>query len=152
LAGCKSASEKGIPLKKILFLCMENRARSQMAEGLARHFVGHQNDFFSAGSKPSDRIHPMAIAVMAEIGIDITGQKTKSLLEVDPTKMDLIITLCNESECPTLPPHIKHEHWETPDPAKESEHPTDQIKKFRKIRDAIRQRVLTLRASTEGTY
>ena len=63
----------------VLFICVENRARSQMAEGLARHFLGHKFDVLSAGSSPADQIHPMAVAVMAEIGIDISGQHPKAM-------------------------------------------------------------------------
>ncbi len=136
-------------MKKILFICVENQARSQMAEGLARHFVGHQHDFFSAGSRPADRVHPMAIAVMGEIGIDITSQKPKNISSIDINKMDLIITLCSEEECPTLPPNIKHEDWSMNDPASDSNDRESQIRKFRKIRDAIRQKVLTLRAADQ---
>lgn len=131
-------------MKKILFICVKNRARSQMAEGLGRHFFGHQYDFFSAGSRPANRIHPMAVAVMAEIGIDITSQKPKSIDDVDPSKMDLIITLCAEEECPILPPQVKHQDWSMSDPSTEASGNSSQLSKFRKIRDAIKHKVLKL--------
>ena len=137
-------------MKKILFICVENRARSQMAEGLARHFVGHQYDFFSAGSQPATRVHPMAVAVMGEIGIDITHQQPKSISDIDLNKMDLIITLCTEEACPILPANIKRQDWSLTDPAADSEDEAAQLKRFRKIRDAIRQKVLTLRAADQS--
>lgn len=137
-------------MKGLLFICVENRARSQMAEGLARHFLGHQCDVFSAGSRPAARVHPMATAVMAEIGIDISAQKPKPLDQIDLNQVDLIITLCNEEECPFLPPHIKHMGWSIADPAVAPiTDPNDEIKKFRKTRDEIRRRVLELRAADQ---
>lgn len=136
-------------MKNILFVCVENRARSQIAEGLARHFVGHQYDFFSAGSRPADRVHPMATAVMAEIGIDISKQKPKSIQDIDLTKIDTVITLCAEEECPVLPPHVKRLNWAMKDPAQADEQTESQMRRFRKIRDQIREKVLTLRASDQ---
>ncbi len=136
-------------MNRILFICVENRARSQMAEGLARHFVGHQKEFFSAGSKPADRVHPMAVAVMAEIGIDISHQKPKRIEDIDLSKIDLVITHCAEEQCPVLPGNIPRQDWSLPDPADDNPTDIDQIKKFRKIRDAIRQKVLTLRAADQ---
>jgi len=137
-------------MKSVLFLCVENRARSQIAEGLARHFIGHQYDIFSAGSKPADKVHPMATAVMAEIGIDISKQKTKNVSDINISKIDIVITLCAEEVCPVLPPHVKHQRWEISDPAKhDSDAPQAQIKTFRKVRDQIRQKVLTLRAADQ---
>ena len=137
-------------MKGVLFLCVENHARSQMAEGLARHFLGHQQDIYSAGSKPSARVHPMAIAVMAEIGIDILGQHPKPLNSIDLSKIQLIVTLCSKEECPALPSHIRHEHWPISDPSYSAQEQTnEQIRKFRKVRDNLRQRVLELRAADQ---
>lgn len=133
--------------KRVLFICVQNSARSQMAEGMARHFLGHQTDCMSAGSQPALRVHPMAVAVMAEIGIDISNHKPKSLSDVDLSRFDLVIALCAEEQCPVLPASIKKESWNLTDPAA-FDLPDDQlIKKFRKIRDEIRKKVLTLRAA-----
>jgi arsenate reductase len=136
-------------LKSILFICVENRARSQIAEGLARHFIGHQYDVFSAGSCPADRVHPMATAVMAEIGVDISKQKPKSIETINLEKMDLIIALCAEEQCPVLPSKVKKLNWAVKDPAQPDHDPNAQIRRFRKIRDEIREKVLTLRASDQ---
>lgn len=136
-------------MKSILFICVENRARSQIAEGLARHFLGDKYDVFSAGSKPAARIHPMATAVMAEIGIDISAQKPKSVDEIDLSEIDLIVTLCAEESCPILPGQIKKLNWATTDPAADDDRSIEEIRKFRKVRDEIRKRILTLRASDQ---
>ena len=135
--------------QKILFICVQNAARSQMAEGLARHFLGHQADVASAGSQPGVRVHPMAVAVMAEIGIDISQNKPKTIESFDVTKFDLVIALCAEEQCPVLPAQVKKLSWALPDPAGH-DLPDDQlIKKFRKIRDDIRKKVLDLRAADQ---
>jgi len=121
-----------------------------MAEGLAKHFLGSEYDVFSAGSRPAERIHPMAIAVMAEIGIHIHDQKTKTIDSVDLTKIDTVITLCAEEECPVLPTHVQRHSWPMSDPATSpTAHPEDVIRKFRKVRDEIRKRILDLRASSQ---
>lgn len=133
----------------ILFICVENRARSQMAEGLARHFIGHQYDIFSAGSRPAQRVHPMATAVMAEIGIDISRQSPKAIESIDFSKISLVVSLCAEEECPVLPQNIKHESWALEDPTRVQEQTTEQIRKFRKIRDSLRQKILNLRAADQ---
>ncbi len=138
-------------MKSILFVCVENRARSQIAEGLARHFVGSQYDIFSAGSKPGDRVHPMATAVMAEIGIDISKQKPKSLDTISLERIDLVITLCEEEECAVLPPHAKRLFWQIKDPVTHAEDQTAaMMRKFRKVRDELRQKILTLRAAEQA--
>jgi arsenate reductase (thioredoxin) len=120
-----------------------------MAEGMARHFLGHQADVASAGSQPGSRVHPMAVAVMAEIGIDISHQKPKSIESFDLEKFSLIVTLCAEEQCPVLVSTVKKEGWNLTDPAG-YDLPDDQlIKKFRKIRDEIRKKVLSLRAADQ---
>ena len=120
-----------------------------MAEGMARHFLGHQADVSSAGSNPGTRVHPMAVAVMAEIGIDISHHKPKSIDSFDIEKFSLIVTLCAEEQCPVLTSKVKKEGWNLTDPAGH-DLPDDQlIKKFRKIRDEIRKKVLSLRAADQ---
>lgn len=136
--------------KKILFICVQNAARSQMAEGLAKHFLAHQADVASAGSNPSGRVHPMAIAVMAEIGIDISQHKSKSINDFDLKQFDFVIALCAEEQCPVLPPSVKKVSWALPDPAGHDLPKEQIIKKFRKIRDDIKKKVLDLRASDQS--
>ena len=126
-------------MKSVLFICVENRARSQIAEGMAKHFLGHSFHVFSAGSRPAERVHPMAIAVMAEVGIDISKQIPKSFEDVDWTTIDYAVLLCSDDGCPLLPKNVKLLRWPLPDPA--SEIGDAQIKKFRKIRDELRDKI-----------
>ena len=89
-------------MKRILYLCVANSARSQMAEGLSRYILGGRVEVLSAGSQPT-RVNPYAILAMAEIGIDISAQRSKSVDEIDPARIDLVITLCAEEVCPVFP-------------------------------------------------
>jgi arsenate reductase (thioredoxin) len=100
----------------ILFLCVANSARSQMAEGLARHMLGPDVTVLSAGSAPSS-VNPHAVEAMAELGIDISGQHSKSVEEIDVKALDLVVTLCAEEVCPVLPGWVRRLHWPIPDPA-----------------------------------
>ena len=104
----------------ILFLCVANSARSQMAEGLAKEILGDGHDIQSAGSIPSGEIHPNAIIAMHEIGIDITNQYSKSTDDLDKDfidNLDFAITLCAEEVCPVLPSNAQNLHWLNKDPA-----------------------------------
>jgi arsenate reductase len=103
-------------MNRILFLCVANSARSQMAEGLARKILGEQAEVMSAGSNPA-AVHPGAVEAMAEIGIDITGHHSKSVDTIDLSSLDLVITLCAEEVCPVLPASTKQLHWPIADPA-----------------------------------
>ena len=105
-------------MKRILFLCVANSARSQMAEGLARQILGERAEVSSAGSDPAP-VNPHAVEAMAEIGIDITGQHSKSVDTIDLSGLDLVVTLCAEEVCPILPGHVKRMHWPIADPAVE---------------------------------
>ena len=128
---------------RILFLCVANSARSQMAEGLARHALGPGVVIQSAGSSPS-RVHPLAIQAMAEIGIDISGQHSKSVDSIDPSSVDLVITLCAEEVCPVFLGMAERRHWPLPDPAAL---PGDTaLDGFRQVRDELERRITTLRA------
>jgi arsenate reductase len=93
---------------KILFLCVENSARSQIAEGIAKKIFGNMADIQSAGSNPS-KVHPLAIEVMKEHGIDISGQKSKSIDKIDMADIDWVITLCAEEICPYLGGHASND-------------------------------------------
>lgn len=132
-------------MKRLLFLCVANSARSQMAEGLARHLLGNQVEVMSAGSQPS-QVHPYAIEAMAEIGIDLSIQASKSVASIDLFKADLVITLCADEVCPVLPGRIKRLHWPIADPAAhEPAAPRDAVlQRFRAARDQIRERVRIL--------
>jgi len=131
---------------RILFLCVANSARSQMAEGLARSLFGDAATVISAGSAPS-RVNPHAIAAMAEKDIDISGHVSKSVAEIEPTSIDLVITLCAEEVCPVLPGRVKRLHWPIADPA--SDDPAlseDEMRaRFRTARDQITARLDVLR-------
>jgi len=137
-------------MKSILFICVENRARSQMAEGLARHFLGHQFDIFSAGAQPAKKIHPLAKAVMAEVGVDISGQRPKGIDEIPIDNIQLAVTLCAPNMCPALPPHIKTQHWVISDPVSSLVPGPLLIKKFRKVRDEIKKKILDLRSAQQN--
>ena len=131
---------------RILFLCVANSARSQMAEGLARELLPGA-EVLSAGSRPS-RVNPYAIEAMREVGIDITGQRSKSVTEIDPQGLDLVVTLCAEEVCPVLPGRVRRLHWPIPDPA--SDDPAvsaEQLReRFRSAREQIRTRLGALAA------
>ena len=128
----------------LLFLCDANSARSQMAEGLARHlFPGLRIQ--SAGSRPG-RVHPFALEVLAEAGIDARGQTSKPVAAIDPASVDLVITLCAEEVCPLLLAEAERLHWPIQDPASDDPALTpDQVKaRFRAGRDELRRRLVAL--------
>ena len=132
--------------ESILFLCVANSARSQMAEGLARAmFPGLRVQ--SAGSRPS-RVNPYAIEVLAEAGIDITGRTSKSVETIDPASVDLVITLCAEEVCPLFLGKAERMHWPIPDPASDDPtlSPEDLRARFRAGRDEIRKLLERLKA------
>jgi arsenate reductase len=129
-------------VKRILFLCVANSARSQIAEGLARHLLGPKIEVLSAGSQPS-KVNPYAIETMAEIGIDITGQRSKSVAEIDIGSIDLVVTLCADEVCPILPGHVRRLHWPIPDPAtQDATLPAEEMRaRFRAAREEIKGRL-----------
>ena len=132
--------------RTILFLCVANSARSQMAEGLARHRLGEHARVLSAGSSPT-RVNPFAIAAMDELGIDIRGQASTSVESVDPEGVTLVITLCAEEVCPTWLGSARRLHWPLTDPDRKDEVLTDEerLAHFRTARDLIDQRLTNLR-------
>ncbi|HVQ41328.1 MAG TPA: arsenate reductase ArsC [Vicinamibacterales bacterium] len=123
---------------RLVFLCVANSARSQMAEGLARHLFGDRVHVQSAGSQPS-RVNPHAIAVMAEIGIDILTQTSKSIDAVDIQHANLVITLCADEVCPVVPGRVERLHWPLPDPV--AAPPAMMVEAFRSVRDDLKQRL-----------
>jgi arsenate reductase len=128
-------------VKRILFLCVANSARSQMAEGLARQVLGDRAEVLSAGSNPAS-MNPHAIEAMAEIGIDITSQYSKSVDAIDLPGLDLVVTLCAEEVCPILPGRVRRLHWPIADPAAQS--PGDPQARFRVARDLIEEKIKSL--------
>lgn len=129
--------------KRILFLCVANSARSQMAEGLARWLLGPDVEVLSAGSKPS-KVNPYAIEAMSDLGIDISDHRSKSVDEIDPTSVDAVITLCAEEVCPILPGGVQRFHWPIPDPASTdpSLTPQELRQRFAAARDEIKARIM----------
>lgn len=132
---------------RILFLCVANSARSQMAEGLARTLLGDRAEVMSAGSQPA-RVNPYAIKAMAELGIDISEQYSKSVDDFDPASLDRVITLCAEEVCPVLPGHVERLHWPVEDPASKDPAltPEQMLERFRKARDEIYKKLEALAA------
>ncbi|MEY4578577.1 MAG: hypothetical protein RL701_3280 [Pseudomonadota bacterium] len=124
--------------KSILFLCVANSARSQMAEGLARKLFGDRVPVQSAGSEPST-VNPYAIEVLREVGVDLATHSSKSVQNVDPTGVGTVITLCVEEVCPVFLGQAQRLHWPIPDPAsKDAAIPREQmLKRFRTARDTI---------------
>lgn len=124
----------------ILFLCVANSARSQMAEGLARMRFGHRIPVQSAGSEPS-QVNPYAIEVMRELGVDLGTHRSKSVQTIDPATVGTVITLCAEEVCPVFLGKARRLHWPIPDPAsKDPSIPRDEmLRRFRTARDTIRR-------------
>lgn len=127
--------------KRVLFLCSHNSARSQMAEGFLRALAGDRFEVQSAGTK-STRVHPLAIAAMSEAGIDISGQRSKSVDEVGEG-WDVVVTVC-DSHCPIPPRSGMKLSWRFADPSAAAGTPEEQLAMFRTVRDGIRARVVTL--------
>jgi arsenate reductase (thioredoxin) len=137
----------GLHFDSILFLCVANSARSQMAEGLARHLFGDAVRVQSAGSSPS-RVNPFAIQAMAELGIDLGSHSSKSVETIEPESVDLVITLCAEEVCPVFLSSAPRMHWPLQDPDRKHEDLTDEerLTHFRVARDQIRTRLEVLAA------
>ncbi len=135
---------------KILFMCVANSARSQMAEGLARSIFGPTADVESAGSKPKV-VHPLAKKVLAETGISLADHFSKSWQDLSPDfreKINYLITLCSEEVCPIVPNlRAQKLHWPLPDPASDTASEEDQLVAFRNVRDMLRQKLLDFQKS-----
>lgn len=133
---------------RVLFLCMHNSSRSQMAEGLLRARGGQRFRVFSAGTHPRT-VHPLAVKAMAELGIDISeraGHRAKGIEEfANEPPMDLVITVCDEAaeECPYFPNARHQTHWSFPDPSAATDTEEERLAAFRRVRDAIATRVDT---------
>jgi arsenate reductase len=135
----EAAELRSLQPHHILFLCVANSARSQMAEGIARSLAPAGVKVSSAGSAPS-RVNPFAIKVLAEIGIDATGQYSKSVNDIPPDGVDAVITLCAEEECPVFLGKARRFHWGLPDPGGTGDDDA-RLASFRAVRDEIRRRL-----------
>lgn len=126
--------------RHILFLCVANSARSQMAEGIARSLAPLGVTVSSAGSKPS-RVNPLAIQALDEIGIDIHSQTSKSVDTIALDAVDVVITLCAEEVCPMFLGKARRIHWGLPDPAGVQGSDAERLESFRAVRDDLRRRL-----------
>jgi arsenate reductase len=137
---------KGVAMmkkKRVLFLCTGNSARSQMAEGLVSYFLGAQWEAYSAGTHPAGYVHPLAVQVMLELGINISHHRSKPADEFRNTPFDLVVTVCDDAaeNCPLWLGPGQVVHIGFPDPARATGSPAEQLAMFRRVRDAIRQQV-----------
>ncbi len=130
------------PQRGVLFLCVANSVRSQMAEGFARALAPPDLQVYSAGSMPGV-LNRSAVRVMAECGIDISAQRSKGVDEVFLDEVDTVVTLCADEVCPPLPAGVRNLHWPCLDPAAVSGE-SDPLASFRRVRDVIRARVQAL--------
>jgi arsenate reductase len=140
-------------VEKVLILCTGNSARSQMAEGLFRQEAGDRYQVFSAGTKPT-QVRSEAIAAMREIGIDISGHRSKSIDEFAGQELDLVITVCdnaNES-CSVFPGRTRRLHWPFEDPAVVVGSEEQRIAAFRSTRDRIQARIKLFLEGDADTY
>jgi arsenate reductase len=140
----------GADKQRVLILCTGNSARSQMAEGLWRHLGGDRYAVFSAGTR-SSQVRPEAIAVMAELRIDLSGHRSKSVDEFAGQPFDLVVTVCDHARvlCPIYPETTRRLHWSFPDPAAVEGSDEHRLAAFRTIRDQIAGQLRAFLASEE---
>jgi arsenate reductase len=127
---------------RVLFICTHNSARSQMAEGLLRHLGGDRFEAFSAGTEAT-LVRPLAIKALAELGIDISGQQSKTLDRYVNEPFDDIITVCDTAAeaCPIFPGAVHRRHWSFEDPSKATGSEEEQLEIYRRVRDQIRSHI-----------
>src|SRR5690349_21616807 len=128
--------------RRVLFLCTHNSARSQMAEGLLRHLAGDRFEAYSAGTEAT-QVRPLAITAMAELGIDIAGQESKTLDRYLGEPFDAVITVCDQAAeaCPVFPGAKARLHWSFPDPSKATGTEAQRLAVYRQVRDDIAQHI-----------
>jgi len=126
--------------KSVLFICTHNSARSQMAEGIFRHLYGGRYDVYSAGTDPQE-VHPMAVQVMGEIGIDISNHRSKSLKEFETMEIEYVVTVCEKAAktCPIFLGGVNYFKKSFEDPSALEGTEKERTELFRKIRDEIRE-------------
>jgi arsenate reductase (thioredoxin) len=127
---------------RVLFLCTHNSARSQMAEGLLKHLAGDRFEAHSAGTEAT-HVRPLAIRAMDEIGIDISGQESKTLDRYLEESFDYVITVCDDANeaCPFFPGAANRLHWSFEDPSRVEGSEEERLAVFRSVRDRIRERI-----------
>jgi arsenate reductase (thioredoxin) len=137
--------------QRVLFICTHNSARSQMAEGWLRHLGGAQFEAFSAGTEAT-QVRPLAIRAMAEVGIDIAGQQSKTLDRYLAEPFDAVITVCDSAAeaCPVFGGAKHQRHWSFPDPSKATGSEQEQLAVYWHVRDAIRARIEAELLSNRG--
>jgi thioredoxin type arsenate reductase len=131
------------PRRDLLFLCVANSARSQLAEGWARSLAPEGLCVHSAGSEPG-RLNPLAVRVMAEVGIDISGHRAKATSEIPSERIGTVVTLCAEEVCPAFPGEVRRLAWPTEDPAVETGDEREGLERFRRARDLIEEKIREL--------
>ncbi len=129
--------------KKVLFLCTGNSCRSQMAEGLVNRYLSDRWEAYSAGTRPSGYVHPLAVKAMAELDIDIANGRSQHTDEFRETAFDVVVTVCDNAaeDCPVWLGQGQKEHIAFPDPAEATGTEEEKMVVFRQVRDDIRQRV-----------
>jgi arsenate reductase (thioredoxin) len=134
-------------MQRVLILCTGNSARSQMAEGLLRHLAGDRFEVHSAGTKPSS-VRPEAIAVMREVGIDISGNRSKHVDEFAGESFDYVLTVCDKAKesCPIYPGHTNRLHHDFEDPAAAPGSEDERLAAFRRVRDQLKAHLLKFTA------
>jgi arsenate reductase len=135
--------------QKVLFLCTGNSCRSQMAEGLANHYLGNELQAYSGGTDPAGYIHELAITAMGELGIDISGQRSKPAAEFRDVDFDLVVTVCDDAaeNCPVWLGRGRRVHVGFEDPARATGSKDERLAVFRRVRDEIREQMLALLSS-----
>lgn len=144
----EAAILRALAPRSYLFLCVANSARSQMAEGIARSLAPAHVTVASAGSAPS-RVRPEAIEVLREIGIDISGQRSKSIAEIAPAGVDVVVTLCAEEACSAFCGQAHRIYWGLPDPAASDGDQDARLAAFREVREELRFRLARLFAAEQ---
>ena len=136
-------------MKQLLILCTGNSCRSQMAEGMVNHFLGDEWQACSAGTDPAGYVHPLAVKAMAELGIDISGQQSKSADRFRDASLDLVVTVCDDAaeNCPVWLGNGHKVHIGFEDPARATGSDEERMAVFRQVRDEIRQRLFDYLAS-----
>lgn len=140
----ESESPKSSGKQRVLFLCTGNSCRSHMGEGLLRHLADDRFESLSAGSKPAGYVHPLAVRVMEEIGVDISEQQSKSIdlfVPPDGKAPDLVISVCGraENDCPTFPANVGRLHLPFDDPAQTDGSEEEKLAVFRRVRDEMKE-------------